>query len=270
VALSVSTHFRTFFFLVIALFGAGLGPTPARSATGFLESVFARPQHLQNPAYRIYERQDAYRPLTVQQDKAAMLRKAKHQRELQARRRRAQKAKLLARNTEIQKATAAFIAEATKQAVTSAPVVRTPSTAQEAISKVLHDETLRPGDAYMAADGLRVFVGPEKKNTAQKRFVAIDKARAISPGLRARLAALDHRPVAAPPTTRPSKARAAEHASVHTAMANMAKVPDHFIVDARGRTIRVVGETLSSCCGAPLKTSVLAPIGPRAMLVAQR
>lgn len=261
----MSAHFRTVVFVIIALFG-GLNTTPARAATGFLETVFGRPQQLQSPAYQMYERQDVYRPLTVQQDKAAMLRKAKHQRELQARRRRAQKAKLLAKNTERQKAVAAFIADATRQSSNSAPVVRTPSTAQEAISKVLQDDTLRPGDAYMAADGLRIFVGAEKKNAAQKRFVAIDKAHTISPGLRARLAALERRPVAKAPATRPSKARAAEQQQMQIAMA---KGLDHFIIDARGRTIRVVGETLS-CCGAPVKTSAMPPAGPWTMLVAQR
>ncbi|MDB5596871.1 MAG: hypothetical protein JWM36_3832 [Hyphomicrobiales bacterium] len=256
----MSTHFRTAVFLVMALFGAGLGTTPARAATGFLDTVFGRPQQLQNPAFQM---KSTVQPL---QDKAAILRKAKRQRELQARRRRAQKAKLLARTTDFQKAAAAFVAGATRQAATSAPAVRAPSTAQEAISKVLQDETLRPGDAYMAADGLRVFVGAAKKDTAQKRFVAIDKAHGISPDLRARLAALEHRPPARPPTARPSRARAPEHSSVQIAMA---KSPDNFIVDARGRTIRVVGETLS-CCGAPLKTSALDPAEARTMLLAQR
>ena len=63
--------------------------------------------------------------------------------------------------------------------------------AQEAISSVLHDETLRPGDAYMAEDGLRVFVGFSGSDRSEAVFVDLAQARHIAPDLKARLAAVD-------------------------------------------------------------------------------
>ena len=63
--------------------------------------------------------------------------------------------------------------------------------AQEAIANVLHDETLRPGDAYMAEDGLRVFVGFSGADHDKAVFVDLVAARHIAPSHKARLAAVD-------------------------------------------------------------------------------
>jgi hypothetical protein len=67
------------------------------------------------------------------------------------------------------------------------------SDAPAAILKILHeDPTLRPGDAYMTSDGLKVFVGAGKSDP---QFVPVDKAHRIGRVLQARLAAMVMHPV---------------------------------------------------------------------------
>jgi hypothetical protein len=64
--------------------------------------------------------------------------------------------------------------------------------AQAAIAKVLHDDpTLRPGDAYMTADGLRVYVGEQQSDP---KFVPVNNARKIGKELKARLAEVEKTP----------------------------------------------------------------------------
>lgn len=72
---------------------------------------------------------------------------------------------------------------------TSIEAVSHDQNAQDAIAKVIReDPTLRPGDAYMTADGLRVFEGDGPNDP---KFVPVGQARGIGKKLRARLAALD-------------------------------------------------------------------------------
>jgi len=107
------------------------------------------------------------------------------------------------------------------------------SSPQEAMEKVASDATLRPGDAFMASDGLRVYVG-ESKN-AQK-FVAVEHAK-IGETLRARLAAFEKGPAAANSSGADKKVSLA-------AKPNLPRTTPHkerLITTPEGKTIRLVG-----------------------------
>ena len=69
-----------------------------------------------------------------------------------------------------------------------------PVDAQAAIATILRDDpTLRPGDAYMTNDGLRVYVGEGRSDL---QFVPVNQARQIDKKLKARLAEVERTPFA--------------------------------------------------------------------------
>ncbi|MDB5648484.1 MAG: hypothetical protein JWL62_4 [Hyphomicrobiales bacterium] len=260
----MSPRLRIALVAFVAFVAAGFGAAPASAATGFLENVFGRQQQVQSPTFERYHAPELAQPLNIRPNEAAV-RKAKRLKQMQAQRRKIQRAKLLAKNQARQRAAAGTVVAAAQTA--PAPSVTTPSTPEEAISKVLSDDTLRPGDVYMAQDGLRVFVGVEKKtNASRNRFVPVTHARDISPALRARLVELERKTVANPPVMRTAKALPSEGPPVQLAMAS---APERYITDARGRTIRVVGEPIF-CCTTPVSTSALEPAPQRATQMAQR
>jgi hypothetical protein len=107
------------------------------------------------------------------------------------------------------------------------------SSPQEALEKVASDATLRPGDAFMASDGLRVYVGESK--SAQK-FVAVEHAK-IGESLRARLSAFEKAPATANSTGADKKVDLA-------ARPNLPRTTPHkerLITTSEGKTIRLVG-----------------------------
>lgn len=118
------------------------------------------------------------------------------------------------------------------------------SNAQEAIAKVIRDDpTLRPGDAYMTSDGLRVFEGDGPNDP---KFVPVGQARGIGKKLRARLAALDNSTTSAPARRASSKTSVVAVASQHMNLAGSAQKPsrlnkERLIRTFDGKTIRFVG-----------------------------
>lgn len=103
------------------------------------------------------------------------------------------------------------------------------SSPQEAIQKAASDATLRPGDAFMASDGLRVYVGESK-------FVAVEQAR-IGETLRARLTAVEKAP--ATQVSKGSDKKADLAAKLNLPRPTPHK--DRLITTSEGKTIRLVG-----------------------------
>ncbi len=136
-----------------------------------------------------------------------------------------------------------------KQAVVAAltnqdsPPVARPccGNASEAINQIIkNDPTLRPGDAYMSNDGLKIYVGEGGKSDS---FVSIDKARHIGSGLKNRLAEMTRRPGAATKTPGAAEAKV-KHAPPETKLvaANDKHAPKEKLVHGpNGRLIRLVG-----------------------------
>jgi hypothetical protein len=115
------------------------------------------------------------------------------------------------------------------------------SDAQDAINHIVKDDpTLRPGDAYMSTDGLRVYQG-ERKNDLQ--FVPVDKARHIGAGLKQRLAEVESKArVSAPEHSADVDAKASKRAMVEPQHAtNEKKHKEKFVHGPDGRLIRMVG-----------------------------
>ena len=118
------------------------------------------------------------------------------------------------------------------------------SDAREAIAKVIRDDpTLRPGDAYMTSDGLRVFEGDGPNDP---KFVPVGQARVIGKKLRARLAALDGSSVLASARRASLKTRVVATATQHMDLPGSAQRPsklnkERLIKTFDGRTIRFVG-----------------------------
>ena len=140
---------------------------------GPFDDLFA-PRAIQAPQYFQPQQQMLYgqpqvnaQAAIIAKRKAALWRKA--QRARAEKRRLAAKAKLLAMQKIKNDAALAY--------APSAPTVRVPTTAQQAIASVMSDETLRPGDAFMGPNGLQIVNAPPKK--AKASFVAISKFRAM-------------------------------------------------------------------------------------------
>jgi len=105
--------------------------------------------------------------------------------------------------------------------------------AQDAIKHIIdRDPTLRPGDAYMSHEGLRVYVGDQKKDS---RFVPVDRARHIGAGLKQRLKEV----IAIPLKT----ARAPEETARNQQppLAHASRGAGKMVAGPAGRPIRLVG-----------------------------
>jgi hypothetical protein len=104
------------------------------------------------------------------------------------------------------------------------------SSPQEALEKVANDATLRPGDAFMGNDGLRVYVGESK-------FVAVEQAK-IGQTLRDRLAAVEKTPAAqASSKADGDKVRLVSKSGPPRATPHK----ERLITTTEGKTIRLVG-----------------------------
>ena len=117
------------------------------------------------------------------------------------------------------------------------------SDAQDAIAKIMHeDRTLRPGDAYMSSDGLRVYEGDRAKD---QEFVPVHQARALDKTSKARLAAVEKAPVQAIPLNPGQKPHLAPAIAPHAGNAPDQKAAklnkESLIKTFNGRTIRFVG-----------------------------
>jgi hypothetical protein len=108
--------------------------------------------------------------------------------------------------------------------------------AQDAINQIVkNDPTLRPGDAYMSNEGLRVYVGERKKNS---QFVPLDHARHIGASLKKRLKAVSMSPTRSVRAQDEAKARNPGHEPQQAhARASREKLVD----GPEGRPIRFVG-----------------------------
>jgi len=120
-----------------------------------------------------------------------------------------------------------------------APAAATPSSGQEAINKILNDETLRPGDAYMAPDGLRVFMGARQGARSLDDFVAVANAQNIEMNLRAKLAAyIDGSAKLDPPSADKTNVPAASSLEL---LPLASRPKERIITDSQGKTLRFVG-----------------------------
>ena len=64
---------------------------------------------------------------------------------------------------------------------------------EDPVAFLMHDPTLRPGDAVMTRDGIRIFEGPVSSRHVRDDFTPLAKAKNIEPGTRAELAQVDVR-----------------------------------------------------------------------------
>jgi hypothetical protein len=64
---------------------------------------------------------------------------------------------------------------------------------EDPVAYLMHDETLRPGDAVMTPDGIRIFEGPISSHHGESDFAPLAKVRNIAPSSRAELAQVDVR-----------------------------------------------------------------------------
>jgi hypothetical protein len=117
------------------------------------------------------------------------------------------------------------------------------SNAQDAIAKLLRDDpTLRPGDAYMSPDGLRVYDGDREKD---QKFVPVGQARALDRNSKARLAAVEMAPVKYILRNPDLKPQSVVNSAAHAALAPEQKPTklnkERFIRTLSGKTIRFVG-----------------------------
>lgn len=91
---------------------------------------------------------------------------------------------------------------------------------------LMHDKTLRPGDAIMMKDGVHIYNGPEAVKHSAKQFVPIDDARYVTSTQRAALVAM---------YTTPTTVTLQSGRSIGVVS------PGYRITDARGASVRYVG-----------------------------
>ncbi len=114
--------------------------------------------------------------------------------------------------------------------------------AQQAIEMVVHDETLRPGDAYMAADGVHIYMGRTREDSAGGHFVGLNQAGRLKDGLRARLTELEnHNGGALTANGKAASSAEARNTAAALRVEAVNRAKDPFIVDPLGRKVRFVG-----------------------------
>jgi hypothetical protein len=102
---------------------------------------------------------------------------------------------------------------------------------------LMHDKTLRPGDAVMMKTGIHVFTGHETSTHRTADFAKLDDARRMKPNERFALASMDatrNDPLAK--GTAPDTLSSGRSAAVGTPVVAGVK-----FTDQRGKTIRYVG-----------------------------
>ncbi|MCW2274165.1 hypothetical protein GJ654_06955 [Rhodoblastus acidophilus] len=109
--------------------------------------------------------------------------------------------------------------------------------AQDAINQIINnDPTLRPGDAYMSHEGLKVYVGERKKDS---QFVPVDHARHIGARLKQRLKEAVTTPTRVA-RARDAKARSQSHEPQPSAP-RATRGGEKLVSGPEGRPIRLVG-----------------------------
>jgi hypothetical protein len=132
------------------------------------------------------------------------------------------------------------------------------SSALDAIAMIAHDKTLRPGDAYMTPEGLKVFVVTSGAKHEKRDFVTLSKASGVAPDQRASLSAM------APAKVRLTRVKQPVKTAPPTVAGTSAPAPESTIVDPRGKTIRFVGgyPTLASRPHPAIKDVTTEPSTP--------
>lgn len=230
--------------LACLLFLLTVGFSSESKARGFLDAVFGSEQ-LSSPAQLYlapqgegYRHRQAYRgDIHNRQTKSHYLRHSSSMRVRPAKHRVVFDTSVRARVYAHRSMTQYHSSKAIQSA--SPPSLERPccSNAQEAINHIVNnDPTLRPGDAYMSHEGLRVYVG-ERKRDAQ--FVPVEHARQIGAGLRQRL-----KEVGATPRkgvrTPDEKARNHGH-DPQPSVARAGRSGEKLVAGPEGRPIRLVG-----------------------------
>jgi hypothetical protein len=106
---------------------------------------------------------------------------------------------------------------------------------------MMADATLRPGDAYASADGLRVFVGSAKSAHRSEDFVPVTQAQSVSAGLRARLVAASAQDQRRAEAAREKSASRGMQDTPTLVVHASAPRAERTTLDAEGRRIRFVG-----------------------------
>jgi hypothetical protein len=105
------------------------------------------------------------------------------------------------------------------------------STSSDSVNAAINDPTLRPGDAYAAEDGIKVYVGSKTEHQSA-RFVAAGDTGKIDASLRAKL-------VAYVPLS--SKIAASKNAPAPVDRSAVKTAEEKMITDGHGKMIRFVG-----------------------------
>ncbi len=114
--------------------------------------------------------------------------------------------------------------------------IRQTAPVRQKTTDLMHDKTLRVGDAIMMKDGVHVYNGPDAARHSAKEFVPIDDARHVSSTQRAALVAMDITHTDPLAGVRSTELASGRSVSVDTPIAKGFK-----ITDARGASIRYVG-----------------------------
>lgn len=102
---------------------------------------------------------------------------------------------------------------------------------------LMHDKTLRPGDAVMMKNGVHVYAGPETSRHHESQFLPLDNARHLSSQERGELVAMDM-------TRRDPLEYVSSKNTVREGRSSVDGpmiAAGYKITDARGRSIRYVG-----------------------------
>jgi hypothetical protein len=138
-----------------------------------------------------------------------------------------------------------------------------PASGVQAINSILTDPTLRPGDAYVGTDGVRIFVGSRYRAPEAKDFVPVPPKILAAAKFQARLAPYRSKApakqlaaieVKAVPTPAPSSPLALQPVAAQARTSSLAKhsppvaplpprpaASEQVITDASGKKIRLVG-----------------------------
>lgn len=115
-------------------------------------------------------------------------------------------------------------------AIAAASKATAPLAKIEEPAHIDNDPTLRIGDAYMTAEGLRIYRGPSTKAAKGRNFVEFRRSE-IGAGVKSQLAALEH-------AGRVDQARRIVSPALKL---EPARARDRKSVDRQGRIIRIVG-----------------------------
>ena len=122
------------------------------------------------------------------------------------------------------------VAKHARYAIAAAPKPVPAAAKIETPAHIDNDPTLRIGDAYMTAEGLRIYRGPSAKVAKGRNFVEFSRSH-IGAGVKDQLAALES-------AGRMDNARRAIAPALKL---EQSRAPERKSVDRQGRVIRIVG-----------------------------